>query len=79
VRHGSCHSRILRVIPSQDVDATRSRRRRRTQEDDVKLKCALADWMDEDPDLDRTDPADRELMPFLVKEGVDRPWVRAIP
>jgi hypothetical protein len=39
-----------------------------TEDDDVKWQCALADWMDEDPDLDRTDPADRELMAFLADE-----------
>jgi hypothetical protein len=40
-----------------------------TEQDDVKWQCALADWMDEDPDLDLTDPADRELMTFLTDEG----------
>src|SRR5258708_16303372 len=39
-----------------------------TEDDDLKWQCALADWMDEDPDLDRTDPADRELIAFLADE-----------
>jgi hypothetical protein len=39
-----------------------------TEQDDVKWQCALAAWMDEDPDLDRADPADRELLAFLSDE-----------
>jgi len=38
------------------------------EQDDVKWQCALAAWMDEDPDLDPADPADRELMAFLSDE-----------
>jgi hypothetical protein len=41
-----------------------------TEQDDVKWQCALAGWMDEDPDLDRADPADRELIVFLSDEEV---------
>jgi hypothetical protein len=39
-----------------------------TEQDDVKWQSALAAWMDEDPDLDLADPADRELMAFLSDE-----------
>jgi hypothetical protein len=39
-----------------------------TEEDDATWQCALADWMDEDPDLDPTDAADRELMDLLADE-----------
>jgi len=41
-----------------------------TEQDDVKWQCALAAWMDEDPDLDRANPADRELLAFLSDEEV---------
>ena len=34
----------------------------------MKWQCALAAWMDEDPDLDRADPADRELLAILSDE-----------
>lgn len=46
-----------------------------TEEDDEKWQCALADWMDEDPDLDLTDPADRELMAFLADERAMQPFL----
>lgn len=39
-----------------------------TEQDDVKWQCALAEWMDEDSDLDLADPADQELMTFLTDE-----------
>ena len=38
------------------------------EQDDVKWQRALAAWMDEDPDLDRADPADRELLAILSDE-----------
>jgi len=38
------------------------------EQDDVKWQCALSVWMDEDPDLERADPADRELIAFLSDE-----------
>jgi hypothetical protein len=38
------------------------------EQDDVKWQCALAAWMDEDPDLDLADPADRELIALLSDE-----------
>jgi len=34
----------------------------------VKWQSALADWMNEDPDLELADPADRELLAFLSDE-----------
>ena len=39
-----------------------------TEQDDVKWQCALADWMDEDQDLERADPADPERIAFLSDE-----------
>ena len=38
------------------------------EQDDVKWQCALAAWMDEDPDLNLADPADRELLAILSDE-----------
>jgi hypothetical protein len=38
------------------------------EQDDVKWQYALAAWMDEDPDLDLADPADRELIALLSDE-----------
>ena len=39
-----------------------------SEQDDVKWQCALSAWMDEDPDLELADPADRELIAFLSDE-----------
>ena len=38
------------------------------EQDDVKWQCALSAWMDEDPDLELANPADRELIAFLSDE-----------
>jgi hypothetical protein len=34
------------------------------EQDNVKWQCALADWMDEDPDFDIADPAARAVRPW---------------
>jgi hypothetical protein len=39
-----------------------------TEQDDVKWPCALAAWMDEDPDLEIADSTDREPIAFLSDE-----------
>jgi hypothetical protein len=38
------------------------------EQDDVKWQCALAAWMDEAPDLNLADLADRELLAILSDE-----------